>query len=317
MRAYMRAKTVDGVIDDSDRRARRPVPAQTSRRCTRSMAIANYEDRFVIPTAHRETRRGRLRPARLLRLLLRQRLLRRQDRDQPVRLADARPRPRWRSRDDRTFKALSALLTYPTEALQAATGEIAAVLGREGCCRRAARAPSIALLAEIADRRHLRPAGALRPAVRPQPHAVAASVRACARRKPRPRPGHGRPARRCTRTHGLAIDRRRTAGLPAAVPGVPVAAAARGGARTARPDRRTSCARWPSGLRQRESAYAAVFRCAGRARGGKRRRRDDRRRAAEGPIPIRRSRRARCRLGGGSGPVRPRAQAQDACGTTA
>ena len=54
MRAYMRAKTVDGVIVDSiaERVACR---APTSRTMYQLMAIANYEDRFVIPTAHRET----------------------------------------------------------------------------------------------------------------------------------------------------------------------------------------------------------------------------------------------------------------------
>ena len=36
------------------RQARRPDRAARSRTCTRLMAIANYEDRFVIPTAHRE-----------------------------------------------------------------------------------------------------------------------------------------------------------------------------------------------------------------------------------------------------------------------
>ena len=32
----------------------------------------------------------------------------------------------------RTYRALAALIAYPTEALQAATGEIAAVLAEEG-----------------------------------------------------------------------------------------------------------------------------------------------------------------------------------------
>ena len=53
MRAYMRAKPVDAV---SVEQLAEPsgCPAATSRRCI-AMAIANYEDRFVIPTAHRET----------------------------------------------------------------------------------------------------------------------------------------------------------------------------------------------------------------------------------------------------------------------
>ena len=55
MRAYMRAKTVDGVVDRSDRRARRPQAGSDIDEMYQLMAIANYEDRFVIPTAHRET----------------------------------------------------------------------------------------------------------------------------------------------------------------------------------------------------------------------------------------------------------------------
>ena len=53
MRAYMRAKTVDGVIDENIAE-RVGLTGRRSRTCIRSMAIANYEDRFVIPTAHRE-----------------------------------------------------------------------------------------------------------------------------------------------------------------------------------------------------------------------------------------------------------------------
>ena len=49
------------------------------------MAIANYEDRFVIPTHASRIRREHLQRARRLRLQLRQRLLRRHRRDQPVR----------------------------------------------------------------------------------------------------------------------------------------------------------------------------------------------------------------------------------------
>jgi nitrate reductase beta subunit len=54
MRAYMRAKTVDGVIDESiaDRVG---LTGQQIEEMYHIMAIANYEDRFVIPTSHRET----------------------------------------------------------------------------------------------------------------------------------------------------------------------------------------------------------------------------------------------------------------------
>jgi len=53
MRGYMRAKTVDGVIDES-MAARVGLTAQAIEDMYQLMAIANYEDRFVIPTSHRE-----------------------------------------------------------------------------------------------------------------------------------------------------------------------------------------------------------------------------------------------------------------------
>jgi nitrate reductase beta subunit len=54
MRAYMRGKTVDGVVRD-DVAARIGLAGEAIEAMYRLMAIANYEDRFVIPTAHRET----------------------------------------------------------------------------------------------------------------------------------------------------------------------------------------------------------------------------------------------------------------------
>ena len=53
MRAYMRAKTVDGVIDESIAQRVDLRPEQIDE-MYQIMAIANFEDRFVIPTAHRE-----------------------------------------------------------------------------------------------------------------------------------------------------------------------------------------------------------------------------------------------------------------------
>ena len=53
MRAYMRAKTVEGVIDESIA-AKVGLTGQQIEDMYHIMAIANYEDRFVIPTAHRE-----------------------------------------------------------------------------------------------------------------------------------------------------------------------------------------------------------------------------------------------------------------------
>ena len=53
MRAYMRAKTVDGV-DDNAIAERVGLTGRMIEDMYHVMAIANYEDRFVIPTTHRE-----------------------------------------------------------------------------------------------------------------------------------------------------------------------------------------------------------------------------------------------------------------------
>ncbi len=53
MRAYMRSKTIDGVVDHAVAKSV-GLDALTIEDMYRIMAIANYEDRFVIPTAHRE-----------------------------------------------------------------------------------------------------------------------------------------------------------------------------------------------------------------------------------------------------------------------
>jgi nitrate reductase / nitrite oxidoreductase, beta subunit len=53
MRAYMRAKTIDGVIDETIAKRVGLTGAQIEQ-MYHIMAIANYEDRFVIPTTHRE-----------------------------------------------------------------------------------------------------------------------------------------------------------------------------------------------------------------------------------------------------------------------
>jgi nitrate reductase molybdenum cofactor assembly chaperone NarJ/NarW len=50
----------------------------------------------------------------------------------------------------RTYRALAALIAYPTEALQAATGEIATVLAEEGLAPAPQRAAIGGLLAELA-----------------------------------------------------------------------------------------------------------------------------------------------------------------------
>ncbi|WP_395543628.1 nitrate reductase subunit beta [Neotabrizicola sp. sgz301269] len=53
MRAYMRTKTVDGVIDEGIA-ARVGLSGRVIEDMYKIMALADYEDRFVIPTTHRE-----------------------------------------------------------------------------------------------------------------------------------------------------------------------------------------------------------------------------------------------------------------------
>ena len=53
MRVFMRAKTVEGVVDDSIAE-RVGLTAETIDEMYRIMALADYDDRFVIPTTHRE-----------------------------------------------------------------------------------------------------------------------------------------------------------------------------------------------------------------------------------------------------------------------
>ncbi|NND22027.1 MAG: nitrate reductase subunit beta, partial [Silicimonas sp.] len=53
MRAYMRSKTVEGVIDEGIA-ARVGLSGRVIDEMYRIMALADYEDRFVIPTTHRE-----------------------------------------------------------------------------------------------------------------------------------------------------------------------------------------------------------------------------------------------------------------------
>ena len=53
MRGYMRSKTIDGVIDEAIAGRVGLTPDQIED-MYHVMAIANYEDRFVIPTSHRE-----------------------------------------------------------------------------------------------------------------------------------------------------------------------------------------------------------------------------------------------------------------------
>ena len=53
MRAYMRAKSVEGVTDEAIA-TRVGITGRMIEDMYRIMALADYEDRFVIPTTHRE-----------------------------------------------------------------------------------------------------------------------------------------------------------------------------------------------------------------------------------------------------------------------
>ncbi|MGB0439549.1 MAG: nitrate reductase subunit beta, partial [Paracoccaceae bacterium] len=57
MRSYMRSKTIDGVIDEAIA-ARVGMSGRMIEDMYKIMALADYEDRFVIPTTHREQVEG-------------------------------------------------------------------------------------------------------------------------------------------------------------------------------------------------------------------------------------------------------------------
>ena len=63
------------------------------------MAIANYEDRFVIPTAHRELGADAYDMRGSCGFTFGNGCSGGETEHEPVRLAEARPRTRWRSRD--------------------------------------------------------------------------------------------------------------------------------------------------------------------------------------------------------------------------
>ena len=121
---------------------------------------------------------------------------------------------------DRTLKALSLMLSYPTARASGGHARDRWRAGRRQSAdgRRAARpAPA----GRGAGRgRHLRPARALRDALRPLAHAVAQPLRTCPWRKPRPRRRDGRPARDLPRRRVRAGDVR-TARPPAGAAGIP------------------------------------------------------------------------------------------------
>ena len=162
------------------------------------MAIANYEDRFVIPTAHREWSED----AQDLRgscgfsfgngcsggtsetnLFGTKQTKKRQEPDGDRLMKSA----------TRTFKALSALLMYPTDELVAAMPDIEAAMVTEGLLKHNARQALLPLIGELQtldlydlQERYVDLFDKTRAA-------LSAPVRAHPRREPRPGPSHGRP----------------------------------------------------------------------------------------------------------------------------
>ena len=111
MRAYMRAKTIDGVVDEAIAKRVGLRPAQIEE-MYQIMAIANYEDRFVIPTAHRETGADAFEMRGSCGFTFGNGCSGGESRGQPVRFAAQGKEP---DGDGvmKTFKVLSALLGYP------------------------------------------------------------------------------------------------------------------------------------------------------------------------------------------------------------
>ena len=131
MRAYMRAKTIDGVIDESDR------PAMSGSRAADRGHVPRDGDRQLRgPLRHSDGSprgdAGRLRVARRMRLLVRRRLYAERQEGQLVRRHQSEER---QAADGsllmKTLKVLSALLGYPTPSLLAAAAELKAILASE------------------------------------------------------------------------------------------------------------------------------------------------------------------------------------------
>ena len=170
------------------------------------MAIANYEDRFVIPTTHREYAENTFNVRGGCGFSLRQRLLRRHQRGEPVRQREET----HHSHQGGGLSMLDSQRTRPASQQPARAGRAARLPRRASCaatcprcatslrarsarCRAARLAELDALIDALAARRSARGRGRLRRAVRPRPRHLAAPVRARARRLARPRPGDDRP----------------------------------------------------------------------------------------------------------------------------
>ena len=152
MRAYMRAKTVDGVIDERIARACRPLPAAPSRTCTRPWPSP------ITRTAS-SSRRRTARPARMPTTCAAPAASRsatavrqRQDRARPVRDATAAGRSNPMEVGMMTAPSRRSPRSFPIprEALQAATGEFAQSLAEEASSPRPQRAAIRIFLDELA-----------------------------------------------------------------------------------------------------------------------------------------------------------------------
>ena len=143
MRAYQREKHVDQRVNTAVLEQVGITQAEVEE-MYQVMAIANYEDRFVIPEHAPRVRREHVQRARRLRLLVRQRLLRRHGRDEPVRqreeahhshqgggltMFDARTRTRPRRRPCACWPRCSAT---PTRSCAAIWPRCASLLHAEG-----------------------------------------------------------------------------------------------------------------------------------------------------------------------------------------
>ena len=141
-------------------------------------------------------------------------------RDEPVRRQEEedhpdRRRSRRGARHERTYKALAALLAYPSAELVAALPEIAASLDREPRLDRPRREALAALIAWLARADLLDAQESYVALFDRGPRDVAASVRARARRFARRAARRWWSCRRCMRSAGLKPSINELPGLPA------------------------------------------------------------------------------------------------------
>ena len=139
MRAYMRSKTIDGVRRRGDSRARRPF-GPGDRGHVQDHGARGLRRPFRDPDHSPRTCRRGVRSARRLRLYRRQWLLDRNQRRLAVRRQKEAPEnAHGGDVMDRSLKALSLILSYPTRDLQDAMPEIGAVLASDTRLTAAAR----------------------------------------------------------------------------------------------------------------------------------------------------------------------------------